>query len=150
MSPAATNATITLTSEVENLMGTLCDLLNRESDAVQQSNFPAFREIQDDKFALLTRYHCLMETLQRQSGVLSKADPKVLDRLRASSEKFKAATQRNSKTLESGKNSMQRIVDRIVRCARDAVHGDRQTYNKRGISGAKTQSPLSIQINQVL
>ncbi len=150
MSPAAINATITLTSEVESIMATLTDILDRESQAVQASDFKAFRGIQNDKFAMLTRYRSMMDTLARQTLNLSQADPKILDRLRASNEKFKTSAKRNTQALEAGKNSMQRIVDRIVRCARDHVQGSRQTYNKKGQAGTKTQLPLSLQVNEVL
>jgi PP-loop superfamily ATP-utilizing enzyme len=150
MSPAVTNATITLTSEVENVMSTLVDILDRESEAVRVSNFASFREIQNDKFSMLSRYRSLMETLQRQTDSLSKVDPKVIERLRASSEKFKVSAKRNTLALESGRNSMQRIVDRIVRCARDTIHGDRQSYNKKGQARTNTQLPLSVQVNEVL
>ena len=150
MSPAITNATSTLTSEVETILNTLTDVLERESEAVQTSNFKSFREIQNDKFAMLTRYRSLMDTLTRQTSMLSKSDPRVLDRLRASNEKFRAAAGRNSQALEAGRNSMQRIVDRIVRCARETIHGNRQTYDKKGYSNAKTALPLSLQVDQVL
>jgi hypothetical protein len=150
MSPAVTNATITLTTEVENVMLTLTDILDRESDAVQASDFRAFRDIQSDKFAMLSRYRSLMDTLQRQSASLSLVDSRVIDRLRASSEKFRLSTDRNAKALDSGRASIQRIVDRIVRTARDTIHANRQTYNRKGYADAKTQIPVSIQVNEVL
>ena len=150
MSPAITNATITLTSEVENIMATLTDILERETTAVHASDFKSFRDIQNDKFAMLTRYRSLMDTLQRQTPNLSQADPKVIERLQVSRDKFRDAAVRNGSALEAGRNSMQRIVDRIVRCARDTVHGSRHTYNKKGESGTKTQIPLSLQVNEVL
>ena len=148
MSPAMTNATITLTAEVESLMGTLCALLDRESEAVQTSDFDAFRAIQNDKFAMLTRYRALMETLQRQSSLFSKTDTVVLDRLKTISAKLKDSTARNGQALEAGRNSMQRIVDRIVRCARETVHANRQSYTSAGRAGA--QSPFSLQVDEVL
>jgi hypothetical protein len=150
MSPAITNATITLTSEVENIMSTLTDILDRESQAVHASDFKSFRDIQNDKFAMLTRYRSMMDTLQRQTPNLNKADPKIIERLKASNDKFRESAARNSLALEAGRNSMQRIVDRIVRCARDTVHGNRHTYNKKGESGNKSQAPLSLQVNEVL
>lgn len=150
MSPAMNNATRTLTSEVESVMETLCGLLDRESDAVQASDFNTFRSIQNDKHALLTRYRALMDTLQRQSGALKTADKAILDRLKLAAKKFKVSTDRNASALEAGRNSMQRIVDRIVKCARDTVHANRQSYTKQGHAHLGSAGPLSIQVNEVL
>ena len=80
MSPAMANATTTLTSEAESLMSTLCDLLDRESNAVQESDFKLFRSIQDDKFAMLTRYRALMDTLHHQSKTITGANAIITDR----------------------------------------------------------------------
>lgn len=149
MSPAMTNATVTLTTEAEGLMSTLCDLLDRESSAVQASDFKVFRAIQSDKFAMLTRYRALMDTLHHQSETMAGANAIITDRLKDSAVKFKASLSRNAQTLEAGKQSTQRILDRIVRSAREQVHGTRQTYTKKGHTN-EVQSPLSIQINEVL
>jgi hypothetical protein len=55
-----------------------------------------------------------------------------------------------TQTLESGKQSMQRLVDRIVRGARETVHANRQSYTKDGHGKIGTKAPLSIQVDQVL
>jgi hypothetical protein len=149
MSPAMTNAAITLTAEVESIMSTLCDLLDRESEAVRTSDFDAFRDMQSDKLAMLTRYKSIVETLQRQSATLSSADAALLERLKKSSKKFLESSDRNTRTLEAGRQSMQRIIDRIVRGARETVHANRQSYNKQGHANGM-QSPLCIQMDEVL
>jgi len=149
MSPAMTNAAITLTSEVESVLGSLSDLLDIESDAVQASDFDAFRNLQNDKFALMTRYRALMETLTHQAPFLKQAGDTVVGRITTATERLQASTKRNALMLESGRNSMQRIVDRIVRAARETVHADRQSYNRNGRShnGGGT---LSIRVDEVL
>ncbi len=148
MSPAAANAALTLTVEVETIMGTLCDLLDRETDAVKVADFNAFKTMQDDKFALLTRYRSLMDTLQRQAPMLKGVDNAATERLRNATRRFKTSTARNAQALEAGRASMQRIVDRIVRTARDTVHGNRQAYTKKGMTSSP-KSPLSLQMDEV-
>ncbi|MCB1538895.1 MAG: hypothetical protein H6865_05765 [Rhodospirillales bacterium] len=140
---------MTLTSEVEAIMDTLCGLLDRESNAVKGADFVTFKSVQEDKFAMLTRYKSLMETLQRQAPALKGGDQALRERLRLAGERFSAAAERNARVLEAGRNSMQRIVDRIVRSARETVHADRQTYTRKGRAGT-TQAPLSIQVDTVL
>jgi len=149
MSPAMTNATLTLTSEVESLIDTLCDLLDRETDAVKNSDFETFKSMQKDKVSLLSRYRAIMETLQRQKAQFAGADAVITERLKATAEKFTASAARNTQMLESGRASMQRIVDRIVRAARETVHGQSHVYRKNGTS-AGPRGALSIQVDEVL
>lgn len=149
MSPAMTNATLTLTNEVESLIDTLCDLLDRESDAVRASDYETFKSMQGDKVSLLTRYRAVMETLQRQKSQWQGVDSVITERLKATADKFGASAARNAATLEAGRASMQRIVDRIVRAARETVHGNSHVYKRNGTSNTP-RSPLSIQVDEVL
>lgn len=150
MSPAMTNAVITLTSEVENLMGMLSDLLDRESEAVQSSDFETFRGMQNDKMALFSRYKSLMDTVQRQGSTLKSAGDPVTERLKKSIARFQSSAEKNAQTLEGGTKSMKRILERIVRATRETVHGSRQTYNKSGSVDSKSNGPLCIKVDEVL
>lgn len=148
MSPAMVNATLTMTSEIESLIDTLCDLLDRETDAVAKADYETFKSMQNDKVSLLTRYRAIMDTLLRQKSQLAGADDIVTKRLKAVSAKFSASAERNTRMLDAGRASMQRIVDRIVRAARETVHGNSQTYRKNGTTSARQS--LSIQVDEVL
>lgn len=148
MSPAMANATMTLTSEVESLIDTLCDLLDRESAAVQQADYATFKGMQSDKVSLLTRYRAIMDTLTRQKAQLESADAAITDRLKAVARKFAISADRNTRALDAGRASMQRIVDRIVRAARETVHGNSQVYKRNGTTSARMS--LSIQVDEVL
>lgn len=150
MSPAMTNAAITLTSEVETVLGTLADLLDRESDAVQASEFDVFKGLQNDKFALLSRYRALMETLKYQAPHLKNAGDTITSRLTTATEHLQSSIKRNTATLERGAASMQRITDRIVRTARDHIYADRQSYKQDGRSGITAKTPVSMRIDEVL
>lgn len=150
MSPAMTNAAITLANEAEIVMGSLCDLLDRETEAVRASDFDAFRNLQNDKFTMLTRYKSLVETLDRQRDTVKNSGEAVAKRLKVTLDRFRASSQRNAVALEAGSNSMRRITDRIVRSARETVHANRQVYNSKGVSGPGKQVPLSIKIDEVL
>ncbi|HEY8964150.1 MAG TPA: hypothetical protein VIN59_06795 [Alphaproteobacteria bacterium] len=150
MSPAMTNAAITLTSEVENVLGTFADLLDRESDVVQVCDFEGFKSLQNDKFALLSRYRALMETLKYQGPQLKGAGEAITNRLNAATIRLQESAKRNTTTLERASGSMQRITDRIVRAARETIYADRQTYNGNGRSALNPAIPVSMQINEVL
>jgi len=150
MSPAMTNAAITLTSEVESVLATLSDLLDRESDAVQDCDFGSFRDMQNDKFAMLTRYQALMETLKYQAPHLKDAGETVTSRLTSVTSRLQNSLKRNAETLERGSASMQRITDRIIRAARETVYADRQSYKNDGRSNLTPGAPLSIRVDEVL
>lgn len=150
MSPAMTNAAITLTSEVEAVLGTFSDLLDRESDAVQQSDFLTFKNMQNDKFAMLSRYRALMETLKYQAPTLKEAGDGITGRLSSATERLQSSLQRNSAALQRGSQSMQRIADRIVRATRETIYADRQAYKNDGRSAVNPATPLSIRVDEVL
>lgn len=149
MSPAMNNATMTLTSEVENILETLCGLMDRETAAVQNADFEIFKSLQSDKISLLGRYRSLMDTLQRQVPNLKQAGDGVTSRLKTAATRFQDSADKNAKALERGRQSMQRILDRIVRATRDTVHSNRQTYTKNGASHNGNSGPLSIRIDEI-
>ncbi len=150
MSPAMNNAATTLASETESVIGMLCDLLDRETGAVTQADFKAFAAMQNDKIMMFGRYKSLMETLTRQNAMLKEADAAITTRIKILINRFQETVSTNSKALETGRQSMQRITDRIVRTARETVYADRQTYNSKGASGYNTKTPLNLKVNEVL
>ncbi len=150
MSPASTNAAITLVSETETVMGMLSDLLDRETAAVQMSDFKECSDIQTDKIMMFNRYRNLQDTLKRQSETIRGAGEPVAKRMTDAIERMQVAAKRNAQALEVGHRTMQRLTDRIVRGARASVYAGRQTYNKQGRTSANLQAPLKLKINDVL
>lgn len=150
MSPAMTNAAITLTSEVEAVLGTFAALLDRESEVVQASDFDAFQSMQNDKFAMLTRYRALMETLKYQAPQLKAAGEPVAERLNAATARLQESVKRNAGALDRASNSMKRITDRILTAARETLYADRQSYRKDGRSNLNPATPVSMRLDEVL
>jgi ElaB/YqjD/DUF883 family membrane-anchored ribosome-binding protein len=147
---AINNAANTMATEIELILNTLCDLLDRETMAVRTSDFEDFKNLQADKFAMLTRYKSLMETVSTQNHILKNTSDALKKQLNDMAARFQQSTERNIKALEAGRKSMQRISDRIVRCARDTVHATRQTYNNNGNSSINSKTPVSLKIDEVL
>jgi acetylglutamate kinase len=147
---AITNAANTMAAEAENLLSALCDLLDRETTAVRASDFEGFKNLQADKFAMLTRYKSLMDTIKTQSHVFKNVSDTLKKQLQDAAARFEKSTTHNIKALDAGSKSMQRITDRIIRCARDTVHATRQTYNNHGNSSINSKTPVSLKLDEVL
>lgn len=148
MSPAQTNAAITLTSEVEIVVGALSELLDRETDTIREADFQGFSDLQTDKIALLSRYRNLIETLQKQTGDFAHASDAIKQRLKICETRLRQSTSTNKVALEGGISSMTRIMNRVVNAARETINKNRTTYTKSGkTSGGGT---LSISVNEVL
>lgn len=150
MSAAMTNAALSLTQEAENLIDTLTDFLDRETQAVQAADYQVFRSMQNDKFVLLSRYQSLIETLRHQKQTFSAADNTVIERLQEKCASFATSAQRNQRALESGQKSMARILTRIVNTTRETVKADRVVYGRTGKTQYGDKSPLSIKLNETL
>lgn len=150
MSPAMTNAAITLTSEVESVLGAFADLLDLESDAVQSSDFDTFKGLQNDKFAMLSRYRALMETLKYQAPHLKSADQSITARLNSATTRLQTSVTRSADTLDRASRSMQRLTERIVTAARETLYADRQSYKQDGRSGINSTTPVSMRIDEIL
>ena len=129
MSQASLNAQKTLAAEAEAVLSSLCELLDRETDAVRSADFTTFRSIQADKHAMLARYRSLMETINKQNLTAATASEEVAARLKAIVTRFHDTAERNTKALEAGRNSIQRITDRIIKGARESVTANRTAYN---------------------
>lgn len=150
MSQASLNAQKTLAAEAEAVLSSLCELLDRETDAVRSADFTTFRSIQADKHAMLARYRSLMETINKQNLTAATASEEVAARLKAIVTRFHDTAERNTKALEAGRNSIQRITDRIIKGARESVTANRTAYNYQGHASLNTKSPLSIKVDEVL
>lgn len=147
---AATNAAETLAAEAETILSALCGLLDRETEAVKAADFESFKEMQADKCAMLARYKALNDTLKKQSATIKALNDAMKDRLRETTKRFQTSSDRNLKALEAGRASMQRISERIIRCARETVHATRQTYNRNGYSSLNAQTAVSLKVDEVL
>jgi hypothetical protein len=150
MSQAQTNAANTLASEAETVLSALCELLDYETNAVRNADFNTFRSIQSDKHAMLARYKSLMDTVTKQSAASPPVNEVLAQRLKVIINRFHESADRNAKTLEAGRNSVQRITDRIIKGARETINANRQTYNYAGHSSANNKGPISVRVDEIL
>lgn len=148
MSPAAINATITLTNEIESVIDALAELLDRETEAVTSADFATFKVLQNDKMALMTRYRALIETTQKQTENFTTANDTIKERLQSAATRLDKSVGYNKSALEGGTRSMQRIMERVITAAKETLNEGRTTYTKGGrTSGGGT---LSISLNEIL
>ncbi|MBU6234479.1 MAG: hypothetical protein KGQ41_01425 [Alphaproteobacteria bacterium] len=149
MSPASNNALNTLALEAESILGTLGDLLDRETDAVRTADYTTFRDLQNDKNALYNRYRTLLEAIKLRAPQIKEAPDATAERLRKVAARFHSSVEKNMYALDAGSKSVQRVTDRIVRAARESVQS-RQSYSPKGHAGQVAGQPISVKVDEVL
>lgn len=149
---AMTTEETTIQEEVQmmlDLLDSFTVLLEAETDALRSTQFEVVERLQDDKKSLAGMYKKQVTTLHDRGDEVATVDPSMKEKLIRARTQFTAVLQENLQALDAVRNSCQRLVNGIVRAARDAVV-DQPNYSAAGRTGGAGAGPVSISVNTTL
>ncbi|MBV6632166.1 MAG: hypothetical protein KI792_03925 [Alphaproteobacteria bacterium] len=103
------------------LMEDLTDLLDEETEAVQNHDFQKFAELQADKVDLATEYQSLISRLQKRQLELKDVDGELRETLVEVAERLNAAMDENEQAIDVARRGTRSVIDTIVQSVRKAV-----------------------------
>ncbi len=142
----------TIQDEVQmmlDLLDSFTILLEAETDALRSTQFDVVERLQGDKKSLAGMYQKQVTMLHDRGDEVATVDPSMKEKLIRARTQFTAVLQENLEALEAVRTSCQRLVNGIVRAARDAVV-DQPNYSAAGQTGNAGTGPVSISVNTTL
>lgn len=103
------------------LMEDLTDLLDEETEAVQNQDFAKFAELQADKVDLASEYQSLISRLQKRQLELKGVSDELRGTLVEVAERLDAAMDENERAIDIAQRGTRSVIDTIVQSVRKAV-----------------------------
>jgi hypothetical protein len=120
-------------SEVIEMIESLRRIYIEETELLAKADMKGFMAIQDRKLKAARLYqNSALILLDRKAEMKNKVDPRLTRALAAKQEEFAAVSKQNVTHLERMRACSQRLSDRIMQSARDAVRGNSHCYGARG------------------
>jgi hypothetical protein len=120
-------------SEVIEMIESLRKIYVEETDLLAKADMKGFMAIQDRKLKAARLYqNSALILLDRKNEMKNKVDPRLTRALAQKQEEFAAVSRTNVTHLERMRACSQRLSDRIMQSARDAVRGNAHCYGARG------------------
>jgi flagellar biosynthesis/type III secretory pathway chaperone len=125
------------------------DFLDRETAALEKSDFNTFELLQGEKIELAQAYQQAILAFEEDADILPTLDESVKDRLRQAHSRFATAAKTNQTTLEVTKNVAERIVNLVMTAAKKTVIDETPSYGANGLQGVSDKIPVYFKLNEV-
>lgn len=143
-----------LRQDIMEILGTLEEfsaVLKKETAALRKLDFKTVDTLQDGKRDVAKRYQGMVNALVARSEEMAALEKPLRERLVKARTGFTLLLGENMRALEAVKDSSQRLVNKILDAARQAVTDENQTnYSARGKAQAYKTSTLSFSIDTTL
>lgn len=136
-----------------NVMDSFEELLAKETKLLKAAKFSEAEKLRNTKKEIASNYHRHVQMLLSRKEEIAQLPKEIKDTIFKKRQKFSASLDENMKTIESVRQASQRLIDKIIETARDAVKKE-QTYLANGKTNNHTDnnrtSPISISVNETL
>lgn len=141
-----------LALKTEKLLKKLIHVLSQETLAMQSHNRSIANNMAQEKTQLLANYKSIQEQLKENPEILRQADEDVRTHLKEVMAEFEIILCDNIRAIQSGRNAVRRIMNRILTKARDSVEHTTKLYNSSGkMIKTSTHSTMTpVKINETL
>lgn len=123
--------------------------LEKETAALQKSDYRAFEAMQDQKYSLAQSYQDAILSFEEDVEALPNLPEDIKQKLRAAHTRFSAAADVNQIALETAAKISTRVVDLIIDAAKRSV-SDTPNYSAAGSQGLSEKIPVHFKLNEVL
>ena len=128
---------------IERLTGQLQNVIERETQSLEDHDIDKFLNFQMEKARLAKNYEMEAQKLLSARDKLREADPELRKRVKQTQESFIKSSEANAAILMRRQISAQRLNERIMGAARQALSGDEIAYTAAGTKtngGSRTLS----------
>lgn len=124
-------------------------LLDKETVALNNSDFATFEMLQDKKYELAQTYQDAILAFEQDVEELSHMDDSAKEKLRAAHTRFSVAAEVNQTALQAAAKISERIVDLVINAAKRTVM-DTPNYGSGGLQDLSDKIPVHFKLNEVL
>ena len=133
--------------EMMETIDALRSVYEEETKALQEADTKRFTTLLNRKLEIAHNYQAGAAQMLERREEFKKTDPELRRKLLQAHENFTTLSSNNLDALERSKKAVQRLGDRIMSVARDAVRKESVTYGASGDLGS-SQRPVSIGLNE--
>ena len=124
-------------------------LLEKETAALNVSDFNTFEALQDQKYDLAQTYQDKILAFEEHVEQLQEMPEESKDKLRASHSRFTLAAEENQTALQAASKISERVVNLIIDAAKRTVM-DTPNYGAAGMQDLSSKIPVHFKLNEVL
>ena len=121
-----------MSAQIIGLLTQLIRCLDAETAALQENNRDKAALRSREKILLLQNYEAISRGLQKKPDMLMDLDSSVKLHLKEKILHFERSLNANTNTVSTSKNAVNRLINRIMDRARDAIKSPLQPYNNKG------------------
>lgn len=135
--------------EALNAVDHFSALLEKETAALDASDFHTFESLQDKKFELAQSYQDAILAFEEDAEALPEMAETAKDKLRAAHSRFTLASEKNQTALQAAAKISERVVNLIIGAAKRTVM-DTPNYGSAGYQDISDKIPVHFKLNEVL
>lgn len=118
--------------KITKILKKLITCLTQETLALQGHNRDIAAKMAQEKTILMHNYKTLQNNVLENPETLKNLDPDVRAHLKEVTKEFEVALKDNVVAIYSGRNAVSRLINRIIKKARDSVSTTPKSYNASG------------------
>ncbi len=135
------------------VMDKFAELLELETSLLREAKFEDAKELKHLKKEFTVQYQKHVQMLLNRKEEISVMPKELKDKIVKKRSEFSIILDENMKVINSVKQASQRLIDKIIETARDAVIQEK-TYGANGVADKSLadgkNAPVSISINETL
>lgn len=135
--------------EALNAVGQFSDFLEKETQALKNSDFKGFEALQDRKIELAQSYQDALLAFEEEIDELPNLPESAKEKLRASHTRFTTVAETNQQALLAATEVSERVVNLIIGAAKRTVM-DTPNYGATGMQDLSSKIPVHFNLNEVL
>ena len=116
----------------ERLMKKLIQCMTQETLALQSHNRNLATTMAEEKARLLHNYRDLQAELLTNPDILKDIDDDIRNHLKTMAAEFEYVMKDNIQAIQSGRNAVGRLINRILQKAREAAAASHKYYDSKG------------------
>ena len=124
-------------------------LLEKETAALNVSDFNTFEALQDAKYDLAQSYQDAVLAFEEEVDHLPTLAESAKDKLRAAHARFTIAAEVNQTALQTAAKVSERVVNLLIGAAKRTVM-DTPNYGAGGLQDISSKIPVHFKLNEVL
>jgi hypothetical protein len=137
--------------KIQKLLKALIECMEAETTALRDSDQKKAIKISAEKIHLAQTYKAIALELRANPTLLKDADGDIKAQLFDLIKKFDSSLKDNRTVIETGKNAVSRIINRLLTKAREAADRGTKNYNAKGrlIEQKMTTMAMPTHLNDV-
>lgn len=118
--------------KISKILKRLITCLTQETMALKSHNRDVAKKMAQEKTILMNNYKTLQNNVLQNPDMLKNLDPDIKSHLKEITTEFETVLKDNVVAIYAGRNAVTRLINRIVKKARDSVSTNPKSYNANG------------------